>query len=476
MGSNSVSIFGSNPYVQRTTKNIFGVGSTIEALTDDIIVELINVCAAATGNIAGVFNLGILTVPGAIVVDGVVLNLLDRVLLQQQTNPVENGVYQVLSNTGPSILARTVDFQPNIRSSKILVSKGDTLECTLWFNVKEPCLTLNYDPVKFIQDDGSGSGGGGGNVTGIPPTVIGNLSMWVDTTGTTIADSGLNAADILAALNQIINVTLTGTAYTSISTETNGSFVILVKNLVVDGPSAVFSITKNDPAALPSINTMASTPGTGTLEILELQWNPGMDIELRKNGPAHDGIYQITICGAGATGGGGGTGDITDGLNVGGQSEVFKQKTGSILEFRTLEAGTGIAIVENTDTITITNTGAVGANNRIAFNLAAIQILVYSPVLINVAYFAWDQSEYATLTDGRITLNAEIFDQEAIIQLFDLTAGIVISTITTAGTGVYTFPVTTPLADTRLILQVRNDGSGAISPELYGTTLSFEQN
>ena len=133
MGSNSVSIFGANPYIQRTTKNIFGVGSTIEALTDDIIVELLNVRAAATGNVVGVFNLGILTVPGVIVVDGIALNLLDRVLLQQQTNPVENGVYQVIENTGPSVLVRTPDFQPNIRSSKVLVSEGATLECSLWF-------------------------------------------------------------------------------------------------------------------------------------------------------------------------------------------------------------------------------------------------------------------------------------------------------------------------------------------------------
>lgn len=328
MGSNSVSIFGANPYIQRTTKNIFGVGSTIEALTDDIIVELLNVRAAATGDIVGIFNLGILTVPGAIVIDGVALNILDRVLLQQQANPVENGVYQVLDNSGPSVLARTVDFQPNIRSSKVLVSEGDTLECTLWFNDKDPFLVLNVDPVKFVQDDGSGGGGGG---------------------------------------------------------------------------------------------------------------------------------------------------DVTDATNVGGFNEVYKQKVGTILEFRTLEAGVGINITENPDSILITNTGGAGTSGRIAFSVTAIEIVLDKSTLVNLAYLAWDQSQYNTLTDGRVTFYAEIGDQELTLDVFDNTAAAVIGTLTTAGTGAYTFNISLPVADTKLILRGQNDGLGSVPPQLFGTAISFQQ-
>ena len=92
-------------------------------------------------------------------------------------------------------------------------------------------------------------------------------------------------------------------------------------------------------------------------------------------------------------GSGGGGGDVTNATNVGGFREVFKQKTGTILEFRTLEPGAGISITQNPDTLLITNTGSAGG--RIAFNVAAIEIIVNSAVFTDVAYLAWDQSEYA---------------------------------------------------------------------------------
>lgn len=48
-----------------------------------------------------------------------------------------------------------------------------------------------------------------------------------------------------------------------------------------------------------------------------------------------------------------GTGDVTGGTNLGGGSEVFKQKTGANLEFRTLVADGGLEAVQTDTTIII---------------------------------------------------------------------------------------------------------------------------
>jgi len=467
------SIFGSTLYLPTDSVSIFGRGTTYDQLTEDLIVELKDARVASDVNVAGTFSLGTLSIPsGPPVIDGVALNVFDRVVLTNQDDPVENGVYKVVKITNPSLLIRAQDFKPNVRSSKIFIREGSTLACSLWFNDRDPCLRINIDPIKMIRDDG---GGGEGTVTGIPPTVIGNIAIWADTNATVIEDSGLSITDILAALNKIINVTLINTDYSLVLSEDYDSFVIMVRNLVPNGPSAVFSITKNDAASLPSINTLSSTPGDGTFEVLELRWDANMDLELHKTGPNYDGNYQVTICGSGAIGGGGG-GDITDGVNVGGENEVFKQKTGSLLEFRTIEAGSNINIVQNADTLTISSTGGgTSTPGRIAFNSNAVPIYVLSGTPIEVGYFSWDNSEYNTYNSGRITFYAEIGDQEATIELFDLTNSASLGSITTSGTGSYTFSVANPGSDANLALRVSNDNTGSVDPILYGTTLSFQQ-
>lgn len=51
-------------------------------------------------------------------------------------------------------------------------------------------------------------------------------------------------------------------------------------------------------------------------------------------------------------------GEANTATNVGGGGEVFKQKTGVDLEFRTLVPGANISITQDTDTIEISATGA----------------------------------------------------------------------------------------------------------------------
>ena len=464
-------VFGSTLFIPKI-KSLIAAGTTKEELTEDIIVQLNDARVAAVADVGGVFINGLITIPGPAVIDGVALNLLDRVLLWDQTNDNENGVYRVLENVGPTVLFRSVDFKPNIRSSKIQVLEGDTLACTLWHHVKNAFIVLNVSPIKFFRVSAGPGPIGVGDVVGVPPSVIDNIVIFDNTTSTLIKDSGVSINDILAALNQIVCVDLIGTAYTTILNEVEGAFFISVKNTIANGPAATFSITKNIPGNLPSIVTITSTPGAGSGEILELQWLANGPLELRKDGVNYDGQYCATIFGNGALPGG----DVTDATNIGGFAEVFAQKIGTILQFRTLQAGAGINITQNLNDILIEATGG-GVAGRIAFQTASVEIIPNTvvPVFVPAGYFAWDQSEYSLYTVGRITFNAEIGDQEATVRLQDETGAVTLGSLTTAGSGVYTFNVGLPVVDSRLSVQTAHDGLGVVLPNIFGLTLSYQQ-
>jgi hypothetical protein len=69
----------------------------------------------------------------------------------------------------------------------------------------------------------------------------------------------------------------------------------------------------------------------------------------------------------------GGSGETNTASNVGGGNEVFKQKTGVNLEFRTLIAGSGITLTQNASDITIDSSGGSGAATNLN-NLVATSI------------------------------------------------------------------------------------------------------
>jgi hypothetical protein len=101
----------------------------------------------------------------------------------------------------------------------------------------------------------------------------------------------------------------------------------------------------------------ASNVGTGS-QVFKQKTNS--DLEFRSlvagtNINITQGANDITIS---STGGGGGEANTAS--NVGTGSQVFKQKTGVDLEFRTLVAGTNINITQGANDITISSTGGGG--------------------------------------------------------------------------------------------------------------------
>lgn len=89
--------------------------------------------------------------------------------------------------------------------------------------------------------------------------------------------------------------TLTNTQGTSISSAISGSFIITITNLVLNGPSATFHITKNNSNICGHVVRTTLSPGLTTLTALNITWPINSNPQLSKSDFNYDGAYQVKI-------------------------------------------------------------------------------------------------------------------------------------------------------------------------------------
>jgi len=122
--------------------------------------------------------------------------------------------------------------------------------------------------------------------------------------------------------------------------------------------------------------------GTGAGEVFKQKTGVNLELKTIKAGTGvtvTNGTSDITITASGS-------GESNTASNVGAEKEVFKQKTGVDLEFRTLKAGSGITLTENTNDIEIVATGGGTGDMTKA---------VYDPTTVN-----GDAFDMENMTEG----------------------------------------------------------------------------
>lgn len=87
---------------------------------------------------------------------------------------------------------------------------------------------------------------------------------------------------------------LTGISPVLISNKQYGSFVVTVSNSI-NGPTAIFHVTKTAASQYAHVTRTAASPGIGTLTFLQITWNPNQGIYLNKNNSSYDGAYKVKI-------------------------------------------------------------------------------------------------------------------------------------------------------------------------------------
>lgn len=127
---------------------------------------------------------------------------------------------------------------------------------------------------------------------------------------------------------------------------------------LIGGTNVTLTQNTNDitinAVGLGEVNT-ASNVGTG--DGILFKGKSGVDLQFKRliagtNITITNGTNDVTIAAAGSVG------EANTASNVGaGTATLFYQKSGVDLQFKTLIAGTGIALTNSTDTVTITNTG-----------------------------------------------------------------------------------------------------------------------
>lgn len=242
-------------------------------------------------------NLTLANVVPTLVVDGYTLVSGDSILLKNQTDQTENGIY-IVQSAGDPVRAGFFNTDTTIRGSVAFVQFGTLNGATIWRNTNTSAITIGAtnitfdDYVKSIANVGTGTG------LFFRDKVAGAVSLKTLKEGTKITIT--NNAD---------DVTVNTTA--EINTASN----------VGTGAGTIFK--------------------QKTVEDLELKTiKAGTNITVTNNAD------DITISSTD-------TGEVNTASNVGAGTGLYKQKTGSDLEFKSLIAGSGVSIVDNGDDLTL---------------------------------------------------------------------------------------------------------------------------
>lgn len=89
------------------------------------------------------------------------------------------------------------------------------------------------------------------------------------------------------------NVSLSGTNSSVISNALKGTFSIFVTNLIINGPSAKFDVTKNEASNNAHIVRTVACPGVNSSTTLIVTWPPNSGILMNKSGTDFDGSYKV---------------------------------------------------------------------------------------------------------------------------------------------------------------------------------------
>lgn len=91
------------------------------------------------------------------------------------------------------------------------------------------------------------------------------------------------------------NITLNGILPIEIFPDKQGSFVITITNIIIDGPSAIFNLTKNRQSSESHIVRTVAAPGYTSNTLLQMSWPPNSGIILSKTNNDYNGEYRVKI-------------------------------------------------------------------------------------------------------------------------------------------------------------------------------------
>jgi hypothetical protein len=327
--------------------------------------EVVRVATTVNGTLATAFANGQ-------VVDGVTLITGDRILIKNQTNPTENGIY-IVQASGAPVRATDADTGAELVGAAAFVAEGTVNTDTGWVQVTPTPITIGTSNIVFNQFTGSGTYTAG---TGL--TLTGNTFSLTSPVATTLGGTGQTT---IGSANQFLAVNTTATAleYKTISASSGISVTPGAGTLSIAN-TGVLSAVAGTGISVSSATGNVTISNTGVTSVDVAGGTTGLTFS---GGPVTT-TGTITMSGTLAATNGGtgltayGTANQVLGMNAG----------ATALEYKTVTAGTAISVVNAAGSITVNNTGVTsiaGTANQITASAAtgAVTLSLPSSVSIN---------------------------------------------------------------------------------------------
>jgi hypothetical protein len=239
---------------------------------------------------------------GTTIVDGVVLSQGDRVLIKNQTDAKQNGIY-ILSGT---TFTRAIDFNQSsetVQGAYTFVLSGNTWQYTSWILSTPNPITINVTPLTFslfaqVTDILAGTGISitkyyGQDTVSVNGSVLaGNSILW---TGNTF-NVDINGGTLAIALSQTITGATNGLTKSGQNVILGGT---LLSATTINGGGQLLNINVNDfnlsgtTINITGIVTLQSTPTGGTTSDAILVWN-SIDKKIKQVSPNIINVCNIS--------------------------------------------------------------------------------------------------------------------------------------------------------------------------------------
>ena len=218
----------SGKHVFRGTVEVPQAKTNKEAVNLGQVKDLVNrynkepVRVATTAELTGTYTTGVLTLDSALTtLDGVTLAENDAVLVKDQADKTQNGIY-VIDSTG-NTLTRREDFEEGkviLNKTSVNVMEGTANGDSRWTVVSDGVLTVNTSNIQFVKDIDTSSSSINvvkGSITGDDVTTAFNVAHNLNLTDVNayillIKDSAGNtvyADDVPTLANEANSITVT---------------------------------------------------------------------------------------------------------------------------------------------------------------------------------------------------------------------------------------------------------------------------
>jgi hypothetical protein len=125
----------------------------------------------------------------------------------------------------------------------------------------------------------------------------------------------------------------------------------------------------------------------------------------------------------------------------------------------------------------LTFTALSGFPRKIAYTLSYMQISVNSSSYTGVSFFPWDNSRYSTYSSGVLIAYVSISGARfANIRIYDVDNATPLGEVLSiSASGVANIPITNPISDTIIRVDVSHNSGAGSPPDIFGLSLEFIQ-